>query len=144
MSAFCGAALLAVFAAIERSVAGPLFQLRLLRIRAFTFGCLTGFTAWLAQGGLQFVGAVGFARTATDQRRRRVPACRAPPSRACIPVCPPGGPGVFPERGRPEGGALMTPAMYLPRTWRVPRRHESTDACPAAAQVVRLAAGLGT
>jgi len=55
MSAFCGAALLAVFAAIERSVAGPLFQLRLLRIRAFTFGCLTGFTARLAQGGLQFV-----------------------------------------------------------------------------------------
>jgi MFS family permease len=50
-----GAALLAVFAAIERKVAEPLFQLRLFRIRAFTAGCLTGFTARLAQGGLQFV-----------------------------------------------------------------------------------------
>ncbi len=50
-----GAALLAVFAAIERRVAEPLFQLRLFRIRAFTAGNLTGFTARLAQGGLQFV-----------------------------------------------------------------------------------------
>jgi len=50
-----GAALLAVFAAIERRVAEPLFQLRLFRIRAFTVGVLTGFTARLAQGGLQFV-----------------------------------------------------------------------------------------
>jgi len=50
-----GAALLAVFAAIERRVAEPLFQLRLFRIRAFTAGTLTGFTARLAQGGLQFV-----------------------------------------------------------------------------------------
>ena len=50
-----GAALLAVFAVIERSVAEPLFQLRLLRIRAFTAGNLTGFTARLAYGGLQFV-----------------------------------------------------------------------------------------
>jgi MFS family permease len=50
-----GVALLAVFAAIERRVAEPLFQLRLFRIRAFTVGNLTGFTARLAQGGLQFV-----------------------------------------------------------------------------------------
>jgi MFS family permease len=50
-----GAALLAVFAAIERRVAEPLFQLRLFRIRAFTAGNLTGFTARLAYGGLQFV-----------------------------------------------------------------------------------------
>jgi MFS family permease len=47
--------LLAVFAAIERRVAEPLFQLRLFKIRAFTAGNLTGFTARLAQGGLQFV-----------------------------------------------------------------------------------------
>jgi MFS family permease len=51
----CGATLLAVFAAIERRVAEPLFQLRLFKIREFTAGCLTGFTARLAQGGLQFV-----------------------------------------------------------------------------------------
>lgn len=50
-----GAVLLAVFAAIERRVAEPLFQLRLFTIRAFTAGNLTGFTARLAQGGLQFV-----------------------------------------------------------------------------------------
>ena len=50
-----GAALLAVFVAIERRAAEPLFQLRLFRIRAFTAGCLTGFIARLAQGGLQFV-----------------------------------------------------------------------------------------
>src|ERR1700691_299737 len=50
-----GVALLAVFAAIERRVAAPLFQLRLFKIRAFTAGTLTGFTARLAQGGLQFV-----------------------------------------------------------------------------------------
>jgi MFS family permease len=50
-----GAALLAVFVAIERRVADPLFQLRLFKIRAFTAGNLTGFTARLAQGGLQFV-----------------------------------------------------------------------------------------
>jgi MFS family permease len=50
-----GAVLLAVFAAIERRVAEPLFQLRLFKIRAFTAGNLTGFTARLAYGGLQFV-----------------------------------------------------------------------------------------
>jgi MFS family permease len=50
-----GAALLALFTAIERKVPDPLFQLRLFRIRAFTVGNLTGFTARLAQGGLQFV-----------------------------------------------------------------------------------------
>jgi MFS family permease len=51
----CGGALLAVFAAIERRTPEPLFQLRLFKIRAFTAGNLTGFTARLAQGGLQFV-----------------------------------------------------------------------------------------
>ncbi len=50
-----GVALLAVFVAIERRVTDPLFRLRLFRIRAFTAGNLTGFTARLAQGGLQFV-----------------------------------------------------------------------------------------
>jgi MFS family permease len=50
-----GAGLLAMFVAIERRVAEPLFQLRLFKIRAFTAGCLTGFIARLAQGGLQFV-----------------------------------------------------------------------------------------
>jgi MFS family permease len=50
-----GVVLLALFAAIERRVAEPLFQLRLFRIRLFTAGVLTGFTARLAQGGLQFV-----------------------------------------------------------------------------------------
>jgi MFS family permease len=50
-----GVALLVVFVAIERKIAEPLFQLRLFRIRAFTAGNLTGFTARLAQGGLQFV-----------------------------------------------------------------------------------------
>src|SRR6202522_3311493 len=50
-----GAALLAVFAAIERRVDAPLVPLRLFKIRAFTAGTLTGFTARLAQGGLQFV-----------------------------------------------------------------------------------------
>jgi MFS family permease len=44
-----------VFAAIERRVAEPLFQLRLFKIREFTAGILTGFIARLAQGGLQFV-----------------------------------------------------------------------------------------
>jgi hypothetical protein len=51
MSAFCVAALLTVFAAIEWSVAGPLFQLRLLPVRAFTFGCVTGFTARTVMAG---------------------------------------------------------------------------------------------
>jgi len=50
-----GAALLAVFAAVERKVAEPLFRLSLFKIRAFTAGNLTGFSARLAQGGLQFV-----------------------------------------------------------------------------------------
>jgi MFS family permease len=50
-----GAALLAVFAVIERRVAEPLFQLRLFTNKAFTVGVLTGFIARLAQGGLQFV-----------------------------------------------------------------------------------------
>jgi MFS family permease len=50
-----GAALLAVFVAIERRVAEPLFRLRLLAIKMFTAGVLTGFIARLAQGGLQFV-----------------------------------------------------------------------------------------
>jgi MFS family permease len=50
-----GAALLTVFAAIERKVAEPLFQLRLFKIKAFTAGVFTGFIARLAQGGLQFM-----------------------------------------------------------------------------------------
>jgi MFS family permease len=50
-----GVALLALFVAIERRVAEPLFQLRLFRIKLFTAGVLTGFIARLAQGGLQFV-----------------------------------------------------------------------------------------
>jgi MFS family permease len=50
-----GAALLAVFAAIEQRVAEPLFRLRLFKIKAFTAGLFTGFIARLAQGGLQFV-----------------------------------------------------------------------------------------
>lgn len=50
-----GGALLAVFAVIEGRVAEPLFQLHLFKIRAFTAGSLTGFTARLAYGGLQFV-----------------------------------------------------------------------------------------
>ncbi|HWG26454.1 MFS transporter [Actinospica sp.] len=50
-----GTALLAVFVAIERRVAEPLFQLDLFKIKAFTAGNLTGFIARLAQGGLQFM-----------------------------------------------------------------------------------------
>src|ERR1700734_1757712 len=50
-----GAALLAVFAAIERRVAEPLFPLSLFKIRAFTAGNLTGFTARLPYGGLPLV-----------------------------------------------------------------------------------------
>ena len=38
-----GAALLAVFAAIERRVAEPMFRLGLFKIRAFTAGTLTGY-----------------------------------------------------------------------------------------------------
>ncbi|HJP78951.1 MAG TPA: MFS transporter [Pseudonocardiaceae bacterium] len=50
-----GTVLLTLFVMIERRVAEPLFRLRLFRIKAFTAGTLTGFTARLAQGGLQFV-----------------------------------------------------------------------------------------
>ncbi|WP_019926655.1 MFS transporter [Nocardia sp. BMG111209] len=50
-----GAVLLAAFAWIEHSVAEPMFDLGLFRIRAFTAGNLAGFVARLAQGGLQFV-----------------------------------------------------------------------------------------
>jgi hypothetical protein len=50
-----GAALLAAFIVIETKVAQPLFQLSLLRIRAFTAGSLAGFAVSIARGGLQFM-----------------------------------------------------------------------------------------
>jgi MFS family permease len=50
-----GAALLAVFCAVERSVPEPMFDLRLFRIRAFTAGNVAGWLAAIARGGLQFM-----------------------------------------------------------------------------------------
>jgi MFS family permease len=50
-----GAILLAAFVVIETKVAQPLFQLSLLRIRAFTAGSLAGFAVSIARGGLQFM-----------------------------------------------------------------------------------------
>jgi MFS family permease len=50
-----GVALLAVFVAIERRVAEPMFQLGLFRIRAFAAGSVAGFFAAIARGGLQFM-----------------------------------------------------------------------------------------
>ena len=50
-----GGSCLALFAAIERRVADPMFRLPLLRIRAFTFGTLSTFLASLARGGLMFM-----------------------------------------------------------------------------------------
>jgi MFS family permease len=49
------AALLAIFVAIERRVAEPMFRLALFRIRAFTFGTLSTFLAAVARGGLMFM-----------------------------------------------------------------------------------------
>jgi hypothetical protein len=50
-----GVVLLAAFAVIESRVAEPMFQLGLLRIRAFTAGNAASFATRLAQGGLQFM-----------------------------------------------------------------------------------------
>jgi MFS family permease len=50
-----GTALLAVFVAIERRVAEPMFQLGLFRIRAFAAGSAAGLLAATARGGLQFM-----------------------------------------------------------------------------------------
>jgi MFS family permease/nicotinamidase-related amidase len=50
-----GVVLLAVFGVIESRVAEPMFQIGLLRIRAFTAGNAASFATRLAQGGLQFM-----------------------------------------------------------------------------------------
>ncbi len=50
-----GAALLAVFAAVEVRSAAPMFRLGLFRIRAFTFGVLSSFLSAVARGGLMFM-----------------------------------------------------------------------------------------
>jgi MFS family permease len=50
-----GIACLAVFVAIERRIADPMFRLALFRIRAFTFGTLSTFLAAIARGGLMFM-----------------------------------------------------------------------------------------
>jgi MFS family permease len=50
-----GAAVLAVFVAIELRVPDPMFRLRLFTIRPFTMGNLSGLLAALARGGLQFM-----------------------------------------------------------------------------------------
>ncbi len=50
-----GAALLAVFCVIETRVAQPMFDLRLLRIRAFATGNAATLLASIARGGLQFM-----------------------------------------------------------------------------------------
>src|SRR6201992_2230730 len=48
-------ALLGLFAATERRVAEPMFQLGLFRIRAFAWGSAAGLLAATARGGLQFM-----------------------------------------------------------------------------------------
>ncbi|MFZ0043000.1 MAG: MFS transporter [Solirubrobacteraceae bacterium] len=50
-----GLLLLAAFVVIEGKVADPMFQLKLFRIRAFAAGCVAGFLAAIARGGLQFM-----------------------------------------------------------------------------------------
>jgi MFS family permease len=50
-----GAALLAVFAAVELRSPAPMFRLGLFRIRAFTFGVLSSFLSAVARGGLMFM-----------------------------------------------------------------------------------------
>jgi MFS family permease len=50
-----GVALLAIFVAIERRVAEPMFQIGLFRIRAFAAGSVAGLLAATARGGLQFM-----------------------------------------------------------------------------------------
>src|SRR5438093_385825 len=46
---------LAVFVAVERRSAYPMFRLSLFRIRAFTFGTLSTFLSAVARGGLMFM-----------------------------------------------------------------------------------------
>jgi MFS family permease len=50
-----GAALLALFVAIEKRVREPMFHLDLFRSRAFTFGTLSTFLSSVARGGLMFM-----------------------------------------------------------------------------------------
>jgi MFS family permease len=50
-----GVASLLAFAVIELNVRDPMFNLALLRIRAFTFGTLSTFLAAIARGGLMFM-----------------------------------------------------------------------------------------
>jgi MFS family permease len=50
-----GIASLIAFVAIEQRVKDPMFPLRLLRIRAFTFGTISTFFSSIARGGLMFV-----------------------------------------------------------------------------------------
>src|SRR5260370_19275724 len=50
-----GAALLAAFCVIETRVTQPMFDLRLLRIRAFATGNAATLLASIARGGLQFM-----------------------------------------------------------------------------------------
>ena len=50
-----GLAFLALFIAVERWAPAPMFNLRLLRIRAFSFGTVSTFLSAIARGGLMFV-----------------------------------------------------------------------------------------
>jgi MFS family permease len=50
-----GLASLAVFVAVERRSAHPMFRLPLFRIRAFVFGTLSTFLSSIARGGLMFM-----------------------------------------------------------------------------------------
>ncbi len=50
-----GIAMLVVFVFIERRVRYPMFNLKLFRIRAFTFGNLAGLLASISRGGMQFM-----------------------------------------------------------------------------------------
>jgi MFS family permease len=50
-----GVAILAAFVVLEYFVKDPMFNLRLFKIRAFTFGNLAGLLASVGRGGLQFM-----------------------------------------------------------------------------------------
>ena len=50
-----GAALLAAFVVVERRVRDPMFNLKLFRSRAYTFGSLSTFLASVSRGGLMFM-----------------------------------------------------------------------------------------
>jgi MFS family permease len=52
---FGGAAILAVFVAVEKRVKDPMFRLQLFSIRAFSMGNICALLAALARGGLQFM-----------------------------------------------------------------------------------------